>query len=72
MKGVPRITQIVLGEPSDSIRHHSSSQLPPEGEAQGSTVGDRGNQPAKGYLVYLCKWNSKGVRILIFQRLSPR
>jgi hypothetical protein len=31
---------IVLGEPSDSIGHHSSSQLPPEGEVQRWTVGD--------------------------------
>ena len=57
---MPRITQIVLGEPSASIRHHRSSQLPLEGEAQRWTVGDRGNQPAQGYFVYLCKWNGKG------------
>jgi hypothetical protein len=45
---------------------NSSSQLPPEGEVQGWTVGDRGNQPSLGYLVYQGKWNVKKVRILVF------
>src|SRR5437763_1669624 len=36
---------------SASIRHHSSSQLPPEREAQRWTASDRGNQPSHEYLV---------------------
>ena len=36
---------------SASIRHHSSSPLPPEREAQGWTVGDRRNQISHGFLV---------------------
>jgi hypothetical protein len=52
VKGLPRIIQIVLGERSASIRHHSLVQRLPEGETQEWALGDRGNRSSHGYLVY--------------------